>query len=163
MSNRKHKFSFSMKITMSHILKCMHILFTNNVLHGMRTWEIKQILSISVNTGEHEAITEIEYLFVIGYCDSMLIKHWKFTLKEIFSSFSFRLTKRNTSSPVTKRPVSWEMGTHGQTTVYRLAEGEVLLSLICKYCIEKKHHWYVTSVQLKTFYKVNEYNSPSSL
>lgn len=93
-----------------------------------------------------------------------MIKPWKFTLKEIiFSSFSPRLTKRNTSSPVTKRPVSWEIGTHGHKTVYRLTEGEVLLSLICKYCIEKKHPWYVTSVQLKTFYTVNKYNSPSSL
>lgn len=113
----------------------------------------------------HEAITEMEYLFVIGYCDSM-IKHWKFTLKEIiFISFSPRLTKKKKkpSSPVTKRPVSWEMGTHGHKTVHRLTEGEVLLPLICKYCIEKKHPWHGTSVQLKTFDTVNKYNSPSSL
>lgn len=98
-----------------------------------------------------EAITELVYLFVIEYCNNMLIRHWKFTPKEIFSSCSPRLTKRNPSSPVIERPVTWEMGTYVHRTVYRLTEGEVLSSLIRKYCIEKKHPSYVVSVQLKHF------------
>jgi len=106
-----------------------------------------------------EAITELVYLFVIEYCDSMLIKHWKFTPAEILSSCSPRLRKRKTSSPVIERPVSWEMGSHAHRTLYRLTEG-VSFVIIHPQILHREETLSVCHISAtETFHTVNKYKS----